>query len=80
MRNKIGGPRLPLLLPVADAAGELGVSVRTVKHLIAAGELEATKIGARMVRVRRASLLRLAAGGLATSSVRKPRRKAEGPA
>jgi excisionase family DNA binding protein len=64
--RKIGEPRLPLLLSVADAAGELGCSVRTIKHLIAEGQLQTARLGGRMVRVQRASLLRLAADWLAT--------------
>jgi excisionase family DNA binding protein len=70
MRRKIEDLRLPLLLPVADAAGELGVSVRTVRGLIAAGELEVVKIGGRITRVRRESLLKLARRGVAARSIR----------
>jgi excisionase family DNA binding protein len=79
LRKRLGEPRLPLLLSAADAANELGVSVRTVMGLIAAGELEVTRIGARITRVRRESLLRLAAKGLATDSIR-PRKAGEGQA
>lgn len=45
----------PLALTLDDAAAALAVSPRTIRRLLAAGELEALRIG-RALRVKRDSL------------------------
>lgn len=52
------------LLTMKDAAGLLAISVRTLWRLIAAGELQAVRIGSgRTVRIRLADVHRLVNGG-----------------
>jgi excisionase family DNA binding protein len=48
-------PRSPFLT-VAQAAGELAVTERFVRKLIADGDLRAVKVGSRVVRIRRGDL------------------------
>ncbi len=48
-------PHSPFLT-VAQAADELAVTERFIRKLIAAGELRAVKVGARVVRIRRSDL------------------------
>lgn len=48
-------PRSPYLT-VAQAADEFSVTERFIRKLIAHGHLRAVKIGARVVRIRRADL------------------------
>lgn len=43
-------------LTVAQAADELAVTERFIRRLIADGQLRAVKVGARVVRIRRADL------------------------
>lgn len=43
-------------LTVAQAADELAVTERFIRKLIADGQLRAVKVGARVVRIRRADL------------------------
>lgn len=43
-------------LTVAEAADELAVTERFIRKLIADGDLRAVKVGARVVRIRRADL------------------------
>jgi excisionase family DNA binding protein len=48
-------PHSPFLT-VAQAADELAVTERFIRKLIAEGQLRAVKVGARVVRIRRADL------------------------
>lgn len=43
-------------ITVAEAANTLGVSVKTVRRRIADGSLPATRLGPRMLRIRRCDL------------------------
>ncbi len=55
----------PEFVSVAEIAAELQVTDRFVRKLIADGELQAVRVGRRLVRVRRGDLeaiLRLVAG------------------
>lgn len=47
------------LISLADAAEALGVSSKTVRRYIAAGDLDAVRLGRRTIRVRVDSLDRL---------------------
>ncbi|NMR20060.1 helix-turn-helix domain-containing protein [Cellulomonas fimi] len=44
------------LLTVTQAADELHVTERFIRKLIATGDLDAVKVGTRLVRIRRTSL------------------------
>ena len=47
------------LIPLAEAAEILAVSTKTVRRYIAAGELDAVRLGRRTLRIRLESLDRL---------------------
>lgn len=47
------------LITIADAAGELAVCPRTVRRYIAAGRLQAIRLGPRAIRVRVDSIEKL---------------------
>lgn len=49
-------PTLPDYLSVAEAASALSVSTKTVRRLIARGDLPAKRIGSRMIRIAIAAL------------------------
>jgi excisionase family DNA binding protein len=51
---------LPARVSVNRAAAYLDVSHRTVRRYIADGQLRATRIGPRLIRIDRESLLKLA--------------------
>jgi excisionase family DNA binding protein len=51
---------LPARPSIDQAAAYLNVSGRTVRRLIASGDLKAQRIGKRLLRIERASLLALA--------------------
>ena len=50
---------LPRMVSIRQAADELGCDPRTVRRYIAAGLLTASRVGPRMIRVDRDSLLAL---------------------
>ena len=52
----VAGPSSSRLLTVSEAADELNVTERFIRKLIANGELDALKVGSRIVRVRRSDL------------------------
>jgi len=56
-------------LTVAEAADELAVTERFIRKLIADGHLRAVKVGARVVRIRRADLEDLLRPARVTRSV-----------
>ncbi|MGV8966809.1 MAG: helix-turn-helix domain-containing protein [Cellulomonas sp.] len=56
MTLTITDPGWSQFLTVAQAAEELRVTERFIRKLIATGDLEAVKVGNRLVRIRRASL------------------------
>ncbi len=56
MSSTVTGPSRLEFLTVAQAAEELHVTERFIRKLIAAGDLRAVKVGARVVRIRRADL------------------------
>ena len=56
MSSTATGPSRLEFLTVAQAAEELHVTERFIRKLIAAGDLRAVKVGARVVRIRRADL------------------------
>ncbi len=59
-RGPAGGPRVPELLSVDEAAGFLGVHAQTVRNYIRAGKLPAYRLaGERFLRVLRRDLLAL---------------------
>lgn len=49
-------PKPPQLVTLCEAAEILAVSVKTVRRYIAAGDLEAVRLGRRTIRVRVTSL------------------------
>lgn len=51
--------RADRLVTVAEVADELRVTQRYVRHLIARGELDAIRVGSRIVRIRHADVLAL---------------------
>jgi len=65
------------LRAVADVAKELGVSPFTVRRLIAAGEIRATHIGARIL-VPTSELERVAADGCGKRRTRRARLSQDG--
>lgn len=60
--HKIEG--LPRLISVSQAAGVLGVSVQTVRSMIATGRLPAIKLGESSTRVRECDVVALVKGGV----------------
>ncbi|OIQ89617.1 helix-turn-helix domain protein [mine drainage metagenome] len=56
MSSTVTGPSRLEFLTVAQAAEELHVTERFIRKLIAAGDLRAVKVGARVVRIRRTDL------------------------
>jgi excisionase family DNA binding protein len=56
-------PRHAPLLPVAVVAARLAVSVRAVRRLIAAGRLQAVRLGPRSTRVPETALNAFVAAG-----------------
>jgi excisionase family DNA binding protein len=50
---------MPRLVSIRHAADELGCDPRTIRRYIAAGLLTASRVGPRMIRVERDSLLAL---------------------
>jgi excisionase family DNA binding protein len=61
-RMKKATTRTPeLFLTIVEAADELKISDRSLRSLIAAGEVRATRLGKRIVRIPRAEIERLAA-------------------
>jgi excisionase family DNA binding protein len=50
-------------LTLFEAADELKISERSLRSLIAAGEVRAVRLGKRIVRIPRAEIERLASGG-----------------
>lgn len=50
------------LIPLAEAAEILAVSVKTVRRYVAAGELDAVRLGRRTIRVKSESIDRLIEG------------------
>lgn len=56
MSTIAAGSRERPFLTVAEAADELAVTERFIRKLIADGDLRAVKVGARVVRIRRADL------------------------
>lgn len=53
-------------LTVANAAAEVDASEKTIRRLVAAGELEATYLTPRAMRISRASLEKLLTGNSTT--------------
>ena len=47
------------LIPLTEAAEILAVSVKTVRRYVAAGELDAVRLGRRTIRIKTESLDRL---------------------
>ena len=56
MTSTLTGPAEARFLSVAQAADELGVTERFIRKLIAIGDLDAVKVGTRLVRIRRNDL------------------------
>ena len=52
----VAGPRQSRLLTVTEAADELNVTERFIRKLIAEGNLDAVRVGTRLVRIRRTDL------------------------
>lgn len=52
-------PQAPFLTTF-EAADELKISDRSIRNLIAAGEIKATKLGRRIIRIPRSEMDRLA--------------------
>jgi excisionase family DNA binding protein len=52
----VAGPTQSRLLTVTEAADELNVTERFIRKLIAEGDLDAVRVGARIVRIRRTDL------------------------
>lgn len=50
------------LIPLAEAAEILAVSVKTVRRYVAAGELDAVRLGRRTIRIKSESIDRLIEG------------------
>lgn len=51
---------LPPLLSIQQAAAHLGVSEKTIRRYIAQGRIKANRVGPRLIRVDRESLMALA--------------------
>lgn len=52
-----------LFLTICEAADELKISERSLRHLLAAGEVRARRLGKRIVRIPRSEIERLASVG-----------------
>jgi excisionase family DNA binding protein len=52
----VAGPTQSRLLTVTEAADELNVTERFIRKLIAEGNLDAVRVGTRLVRIRRTDL------------------------
>ena len=52
----VASPSQSRFLTVAEAAEDLHVTERFIRKLIATGDLDAVKVGRRLVRIRRADL------------------------
>jgi len=52
----VAGPTQSRLLTVTEAADELNVTERFVRKLIPEGNLDAVRVGTRLVRIRRTDL------------------------
>ena len=52
----VAGPARSRLLTVSEAADELNVTERFIRKLIANGDLDAVKVGTRIIRIRRSDL------------------------
>lgn len=52
----VAGPSPSRFLSVTEAAEELHVTERFIRKLIATGDLNAVRVGSRLVRIRRADL------------------------
>jgi excisionase family DNA binding protein len=52
----VAGTSQPRFLSVSEVADELNVTERFVRKLIAQGDLDAVRIGSRLVRIRRSDL------------------------
>jgi excisionase family DNA binding protein len=64
------------LTGIADAARTLGVSTYTIRRLVAAGDLRAVHVGARVL-IPVAEIERTVAGGVGTRRSRRLKRNAE---
>jgi excisionase family DNA binding protein len=56
MTTTVTSPAEARFLTVAEAADELHVTERFIRKLIANGDLDAVRIGTRLVRIRRTDL------------------------
>lgn len=56
VKDKMNPPTMPELVTLAVAAEMLGCGDKTVRRMIARGEIAARRIGPRMLRVEAASL------------------------
>ena len=56
MTTTVTGSSQARFLSVAEAADELHVTERFIRKLIANGDLDAVRIGTRLVRIRRSDL------------------------
>jgi len=56
MTTTVTGSPEARFLSVAQAADELGVTERFIRKLITNGELQAVKVGTRLIRIRRTDL------------------------
>ena len=56
MTTTLTGSAEARFLSVAQAADELGVTERFIRKLITQGDLQAVKVGTRLIRIRRADL------------------------
>ena len=63
MRTAIASNTAPTFLTVVEAADELKISERSLRTLIAAGEVRAMRLGKRIVRIPRVEIERLASTG-----------------
>ena len=52
----VGSPAQSRFVTVAEAAQDLHVTERYIRKLIATGDLEAVKVGSRLVRIQRADI------------------------
>jgi excisionase family DNA binding protein len=56
MTTTLNGSAEARFLSVAQAADELGVTERFIRKLITNGDLQAVKVGTRLIRIRRTDL------------------------
>lgn len=52
-------PRTPQLISLNDAAERLGVNYRTIRRWIAAGKMDAVRVGPRLLKIDAAQLDRV---------------------